>query len=93
MKILVMLVGILFSTAVFAQCRNVNGKLVCNNGQGAATYNSKTGNALKAEQNQVGVTTLESSRGGEAKGKNGRAIYKSPNGTTCIKTKNNKGCN
>ncbi len=92
MKILVMLACMLFSSAIFAECRNVNGKAVCGNDQEAAGYNSRSGNAWKAEQNQSGVKTIENSQGGEAKTKNGRAVYKSPNGTTCVKTQNNKGC-
>ena len=61
-------------------------------GNSAAAYNPRTGNAAVAEKNQNGVTTTQTSKGGESKTKNGKGVYKAPNGTTCAKTANNKGC-
>jgi hypothetical protein len=92
MKILVIIGCMLVCSSVFADCRTVNNRVVCNSGEGAAGYNSRTGNAWKAEENDAGIKTIESSRGGKAKAKNGRAIYTSPNGTFCIKTKNKLEC-
>src|SRR6266849_9561875 len=75
------------------RCRTTpSGRTVCSNGQNAAAYNPKTGAALKSEKNQNGVTTTQSSKGGQAKTKNGMGVYKAPNGATCVKTKNSKGC-
>jgi len=34
----------------------------------------------------------DSSRGGQAKTKNGKGVYKAPNGTTCVKGTHNQGC-
>lgn len=82
-----------FTSASYAECTtNAHGKVVCGNGDKAVGYNSKTGTAYKAETNQAGVKTIENSRGGKLKTKNGVAVYKGPNGTTCVKAPNNKGC-
>jgi hypothetical protein len=82
-----------FTSVAFAECRTTRGgRTICDNGQGAATYNPRTGTATKSQTNQNGVTTTQSSRGGEAKTKNGKGVYHAPNGTTCVKTANNKGC-
>jgi hypothetical protein len=48
---------------------------------------------VKAQKNANGVTTTQSSKGGQAKTKNGKGVYQAPNGTTCAKTANNQGCN
>ncbi|NOT10463.1 MAG: hypothetical protein HOP23_01280 [Methylococcaceae bacterium] len=95
MKILVMLVCLFFTSGVFAGCvTNLRGKTVCADGQGeAAGYNPNTGTAFKSETNQMGVTTTETSRGGEAKTKNGVGVVQGPGGKTCVKTRYNKGCN
>ena len=62
------------------------------NGNSAAAYNPRTGNAAVAEKNQNGVTTTQTTRGGESKTKNGNGVYRAPNGTKCVKTASNKGC-
>ena len=81
---------------------NARGKTVCANDGKAAVYNPNTATVSTAQkstarvsrtQNSNNVTTTQSSRGGEAKTKNGKGVYSSPNGTTCVKTANNAGCN
>jgi hypothetical protein len=93
-KILVMLACALLSSGAFAECAtNGRGAAACGNGQTAGGYNQNTGNAWKAERNQAGVTTTQTSKGGEAKTKNGKGVYKSPSGQTCYKSANSRGCN
>lgn len=85
----------LLSTSVFADAdcvRTATGKVVCGNGENAGSYNPNTGTAKKTETNDLGVKTTETSRGGQAKTKNGVGVVKTPGGTTCVKTRNNKGC-
>jgi hypothetical protein len=90
----IILTLMVFSSSVFAECvTNARGRVVCSNGQEAGGYNSKTGNAWKSEKNGNGVTTTQTSKGGEAKTKNGKGVYKSPSGTKCVRTANNQGCN
>jgi len=48
---------------------------------------------VSSEKNDAGVTTRKSSRGGEAKTKDGKGVYKAPGGKTCVRTENNQGCN
>jgi hypothetical protein len=87
------LIGLAFASVSYAECRTTpTGRKVCDNGEDAAAYNPRTGNAATAEINQNGVTDTHTSRGGQAKTKNGMGIYKAPNGTTCVKGKRNKGC-
>ena len=96
MRILVIILTLmLFSSSAFAKCTtNARGRTVCSNGQDAAGgVNTRTGTAWKSEKNQAGVTTTETSRGGEAKTKNGKGVYQSPSGKKCVKTANNHGCN
>lgn len=94
MKILVLLASVLICTNSFANCTTTaTGRTVCNNGQEAAGYNRNSGTAWKSEKNQSGVTTTQTSKGGEAKARNGKGVYKSPNGKTCFKTTTNQGCN
>jgi hypothetical protein len=61
-------------------------------GNSAAVVNHRTGNAAVAHTNPNGVTTTQSRMGGEAKTKNGKGVYETPNGTKCAKTAHNKGC-
>jgi hypothetical protein len=90
---IIVLLLTVFSSNVFAECvRNARGRTVCSNGQKAGGYNARTGNAWKSETNNAGVTTTETSSGGEAKTKNGKGVYKSPSGKTCVKTAHNQGC-
>lgn len=92
--IILTLTLMVFSSSVFAECvKNARGRTVCSNGEEAGGYNARTGNAWKSEKNQAGVTTTQTSQGGEAKTKNGKGVYKSPSGKTCVKTANNQGCN
>ena len=94
MRILALLACVVFSTSVSAECRTAaTGRTVCNNGQQAGGYNPNRGTAWKSEMNQNGVATTQTSKGGEAKTKNGKGVYKSPTGKTCMKTANNQGCN
>jgi hypothetical protein len=93
LKLAVILAVLACSSMASAECRIApSGRKVCSNGQAAAAYNPRTGNAATAAKNQNGVTTTQSSRGGEAKTKNGMGVYKAPNGTTCVKGKNGQGC-
>jgi hypothetical protein len=94
MRILALLACVVFSTNAFAECSTTaTGRTVCNNGQEAGGYNANTGTAWKSERNQNGVATTQTSKGGEAKTKNGKGVYQSPSGKTCMKTANNQGCN
>ena len=90
----IILTLMVLSTSAFAECyTNARGRYVCNNGQEAGGYNTKTGNAWKSQKNQNGVATTQTSAGGEAKTKNGKGVYQSPNGKNCYKTAYNHGCN
>ena len=83
-----------FSSSAFAGCaRAPDGRVVCGEGAAAGRYNPNTGNAWKAETNSRGVTTTETSRGGEAKTKDGMGAVQGPGGKTCVKTRYNKACN
>ncbi|CAE6869131.1 hypothetical protein R75461_08471 [Paraburkholderia nemoris] len=93
MRMLVMLTCVMLSSSAFANCTtNARGVTTCNNGQTAGGYNPNTGNAVKAQTNQAGVTTTQTSKGGEAKTVNGKGVYKAPNGTICYKGVKNQGC-
>lgn len=83
------------SSPVFANAdcvRTATGKVICGNGENAGSYNPNTGAVKKTETNDYGVKTTETSRGGEAKTKNGVGVVKTPGGKTCVKTRNNQGC-
>ena len=89
---LIVLTVMLSSSSVYAACyTNSWGHVVCGNGQAAGGYND-TGTAWKSERNQYGVATTQTSRGGEAKTKNGKGVYRSPAGKKCYKTANSHGC-
>jgi hypothetical protein len=91
---LIIMALMLFSSGAFAKCTtNSYGRKVCGNGEQAGGYNAKSGNAWKSEKNQNGVATTETRKGGEAKTKNGKGVYRGPNGKKCYKTANNQGCN
>lgn len=90
------MLAILSATSpAFADCtRMPNGRTVCDNGQSAGGYNPNTGNAFKSQTNEnTGVTTTQTSRGGTAKTKNGKGVVTTPGGKTCAKGPNNQGCN
>jgi hypothetical protein len=90
----IILMLLVVSSTVSAECyKNARGRTVCSNGQEAGGYNSKTGNAWKSEKNQNGVATTQTSAGGQAKTKNGKGVYQSPDGKNCYKTANSYGCN
>jgi hypothetical protein len=94
MKVTLVMACMLFASGFLAaECvKNARGKTVCSDGQTAAAANPNTGNAAVAHKNQNGVTTTQTSKGGEAKTKNGRGVAQGPNGTTCAKGSNNQGC-
>jgi hypothetical protein len=84
----------LISSNALAECKkSATGRTVCNNGNEAGGYNRNSGTAWKSEKDSAGVTTTQTSKGGEAKTKNGKSVYKSSSGKTCVKTANNQGCN
>ena len=90
----IVLTLMLFSSSAFANCvTNERGRVVCSNGSEAGGYNQRTGTAWKSTRNQNGVATTQTSRGGEAKTKNGKGVYKSPSGKDCYKTASSHGCN
>jgi hypothetical protein len=60
---------------------------------GGAAYNPRTGNAAVSHTNPNGVTTTQTSRGGEAKTKNGMGVAHGAGGTTCVKGKGQGKCN
>jgi|SRR5882757_8593889 len=92
-KTLAILLCALISANAFAECSTTaTGRTVCNNGEAAGGYNPNTGNAWTAQKNQNGVTTTQTSKGGEAKTKNGKGVYQSPSGKDCFKTARNQGC-
>jgi hypothetical protein len=94
MKALVIVVSVVMCSNAFAECTtNARGVTVCNNGQTAGGYNPHTGNAWKSQKNQAGVTTTQTSKGGEAKTINGKGVYRGPNGKKCYKTATSHGCN
>jgi Tfp pilus assembly protein PilX len=71
----IILTLMVFSSSAFAECvTNARGRVVCNNGEQAGGYNAKTGNAWKSERNQAGVSTTQTSAGGEARTKNGKGV-------------------
>lgn len=60
---------------------------------GGAAYNPRTGNAAVSEKNAYGVTTTQTTRGGEAKTKNGMGVAHGPGGKTCVKGRGEGKCN
>src|ERR1700704_5383862 len=92
MKSLLMMACMFLATGLFAQgcVKNRRGETVCKNGQTAAAVNPNTGNAAVAHKNQNGVTTTQTSYGGEAKTKNGADVATSGNGNTAA-VKTNRG--
>lgn len=93
-NIVLLAVGLAFAQASFAGCaRGPDGRVVCGEGREAGGYNPNTGTAWRSETNARGVTTTETSRGGEAKTKDGVGVAQTPGGKTCVKTRYNRGCN
>jgi hypothetical protein len=94
LKVLTCAVALLaFSSTSFAACtKTPSGRTVCDNGQTTGGYNPRTGSAHKSQTNESGVTTTETSRGGEAKTKGGKGVVTTPGGKTCARTANNQGC-
>jgi hypothetical protein len=93
MKTVFLLMLFCSAHALASDCvTNRYGKVVCSNGQKAVKVNPNTGTAATAQKNANGVTTTKSSRGGEAKTKNGKGVYESPTGTKCVKTARQQGC-
>jgi hypothetical protein len=83
MKLLLMMVCILLASSLLAQdcVTNLRGQKVCKNGDTAVAVNPNTGNAAVAHKNSNGVTTTQTSYGGEAKSKNGVGVAEGANGT------------
>jgi hypothetical protein len=83
MKILLMMACLLLTSGLFAQdcVKNLRGETVCRNGNTAAAYNPHTGNAAVAQKNSNGVTTTQTSNGGEAKSKNGVGVAQGADGS------------
>jgi hypothetical protein len=94
MKKFVLITCLLCASSLFAgNCvKNRRGQTVCSNGKTAVAVNPHTGNAAVAQKNSNGVTTTQTSNGGQAKTKNGKGVAQGPGGTTCVKTANNQGC-
>ena len=91
---LIILALILFSSGAYASCyTNARGHVVCTNGTTAGGYNTNTGTAWKSTRGAYGVANTQTSRGGQALTRNGKGVYKSPNGTKCYKSANSHGCN
>ena len=95
MRILVIIVCVLLSAnASAAECaKNARGETVCGNGQTAGGYNRNTGAAWTSQENQNGVRTTQTNRGGEAKTMNGKGVVEGPGGKKCYKTATSHGCN
>jgi hypothetical protein len=92
--LLIILTLIVFSTSAFAKCTtNAYGRVECGNGEQASGYNANIGSAWNSGRNQNGVATTQTRRGGKAMTKNGKGVYKSPNGANCYKTAYAHGCN
>jgi hypothetical protein len=94
MRVLAMFACVVFSMNAFAECTTTaTGRTICNNGHAAGGYNPNSGAAWKSEKNQNGVTTTQTSAGGEAKTMNGKGVYKNSSGKKCVKTATNQKCN
>jgi hypothetical protein len=90
---LIILTLMLASSSAYAACyTNARGRLVCNDGQRAGGGNANRGTARTSETNEHGVTTTQTSGGGEVKSKNGKGVYTSPSGKNCYKSANGSGC-
>jgi hypothetical protein len=94
MKVPVLMTWVFLASSLLAQdcTTNLRGEKVCKNGNAAAAVNPNTGNAAVAHRNSNGVTTTQTSNGGEAKTKNGMGVAPGPGDTTCAKGKNHEGC-
>lgn len=94
MKVLPIIALALWCSTASAECvRLPGGRVECGGGAQSGGYNPNTGKAWKSETNPGGVKTYESNTGAEAKTRNGKGIYKSPTGKTCVKGRYNQGCN
>jgi hypothetical protein len=95
MRVLLIALTLMLSVSTAsARCRTTaRGRTVCDNGQSDSGNYSLRGNRGQSQTNQNGVTTTQTSRGGELKANNGNAVYTSPNGKRCYKSANGQGCN
>ncbi len=86
---LLMLACVVFTSSIYAQdcVKNLRGETVCKNGQSAAAYNPKTGNAAAAQKNANGVTTTQTSNGGTATTKNGSGTAHNANSAVAVNSK------
>jgi hypothetical protein len=82
MKSLLMMACMFLASSLLAQdcVTNLRGQKVCKNGDTAVAVNPNTGNAAVAHKNSNGVTTTQTSYGGEAKSKNGVGVAEGANG-------------
>jgi hypothetical protein len=80
------------SSSSFAACsKDASGQVKCD-GQGRGGDNQGVRSGSTSETNDRGVTTTQTSRGGEVKTKDGKGVVTTPGGKTCAKTANNQGC-
>jgi hypothetical protein len=86
MKILLMILCSMFSSAVFAaDCvTNLRGQTVCGNGEKAAVVNPNKGTVTTAQKYPSGVTTAQSSNGS-------KAAYNPRTGNAAVSQKNQNG--
>ena len=90
----IIIVLALVGTTASAECvRLPSGRVECSGGAQSGGYNPNTGKAWKSETNARGVESYESTTGAKAKTRNGKGVYQSPTGKTCVKGRYNKGCN
>jgi len=92
-KVLLIMGCMFFTSGLFAQdCyKHLRGQTVCSNGQTAADANPNTDNAAVAHKNQNGVTTTQTSNGGEAKTKDGVGVAQGRSGNAAVAQKNQNG--
>ena len=83
--LLMVLVLAITATGADAQCaKNRRGETICSNGQSAAAYNPKTGNAAVAQKNANGTTTTQTRYGGTATTKNGSGTAHNANSAVAV---------
>lgn len=89
MKTLTVLLALAVSTSgIHAQCaKNRRGETICSNGQSAAAYNPKTGNAAVAQKNANGTTTTQTRYGGTATTKNGSGAAHNANSAVAVNSR------
>lgn len=61
-------------------------------GQGKGGDNQRVRSGSTSETNERGVTTTQTSRGGEVKTEDGKGVVTTPGGETCARAADNQGC-